>query len=605
MPRSKRKAATQDFQKKKTKLGRKARPDNFTNTTVKHKQVFVPDQSRSAEQLSSTQTGLPLGDLLSRTRHHNFNTRTAAFNALTNAVKFRNATAHSALILAPALGISAAAFGLGDETPAVRTASHNFLLSLWRFVSDVRPFRSIVSTALLACLSHIRLDIRLHSARALIALLGVQRISAEQLFAETANPLESLCDMLSVTTGTKGRTVVLDAVYAICGNSSRNSVAHQSQTPSRDRTPRQRTELSSVEATLSFYYHRPRSTVTNLRGIPLCSRLSVQLATTLISRVANLTTECFPLAETRRDPAKVALLQSATQTLHQIVTMSVANVDHKPVERALILWSEEDNGARFSAPDVNLARTAIHLGMFDVCREFIISAMKVKSSVGDFEACVAEYMKGCDDVSQVLETWATRFETAAREGNMSLLSRSMKICDVVLEREDRDKTVLWQLLTCIPLAVQACTRGRKDISAEAPSNITGLIDLFSRSYRRLAGRKQDEDELEALVRKLIDVVCTQTAAFGLEEKSVDEIVGIVVAAGLITSDAVVSFVGQCFASEKAPLAERFLMGVEAVVMNNGEERLRAVAMARTLLEVNGGVSASLRSQLQRIEAAVF
>lgn len=604
MPRSKRKAATQDFQKKKTKLGRKARPDNFTDTTVRRKQVFVPDQSRSAEQLSSPHTGLPLVDLLSRTRHHNANTRTAALNALTNALKVTNATAHSALTLAPSPVISAAAFALGDENPSVRTASQNLLLGLWRFVSDVRPFRSFVSTALLACLSHIRLDIRLHSARALISILQARRICAEQLFAETANPLESLCDLLSVATGAKSRTIILDAIHALCEYSSTNIGPDQLET-SRERTPSESTPLSNVEATLSFYYHRPKSTASNSRGTSLCSRLSAQLAATLTSRVANLTTECFPLAETRRDAAKVALLQSATQTLHHVVTMSVANEDYKPVERALILWAKEKNRARFSAADVNLARTAIHLGMLDLCHDFLISALKAKSCAGDLEVCVAEYMKRCHDGSQVLETWTTRFEAAAREGNVSFLSRSMGICEVVLEREDSDKIALWQLLTCIPLAVQTCTRNDKNTNVEAQSSLTGMVNLFTRSYRAQAGLKKDKDKLDAVVSKLIDVVCTQTAAFGLEEKSVDEIVGVVVAAGLITSDAVVSFIGRCFAVKKARLAERFLMGVEAVAMSNSGERLRAIAVARCLLEVAGGLSVSLRSQLKRIEAAAF
>ncbi|KAI0567720.1 binding protein [Gracilaria domingensis] len=606
MPRSKRKAkaaaSNPDFRKKKAKLGRKARPDNFTNTTVKQKQVFVPDQSRSEEQLASTQTGLSLTDLISRTRHHNANTRTAALNALANAIKFKNATAHSAIILSPAPAINAAAVGIADENAATRTSARNLFVSVWSSLDDVQPFRSIFSTALLACLSHIRLDIRLDGARTLVALLGTNRMSSEQIFADTANPIESLCDILSVTNGVKGRTIVMETICCLSqGISNRADIENGMRKRNRDGSLQ--AALGKQNLSLPFYYHRSRSVVNDKQSGQLWAKLPVRLASNLITRVANLVTESFPLVETRRDANKYDMFLSASTALHRLVANCSSEVDYKPVQRCLKLWSDEDISGLVTTADINFAVTAIYLGRFDACHDFVVSASKAKSYPSGLEMCIADYIEKCDDDSEIVEAWCDRFEAAAREGNTDILCRSLRICEVVFKRGIRNGGIVFQLLACLPYAIQACLNQKRD-SAYDDDTVNLFIKLFSKCYRSLRARWRDEGKMQTVVKNLIDIVCSNRLALHLDDKEVDEIVGILVASDMITADEVVSFIGFCYREGEVNLAERFLMGVEAVAHTDREQKFRAVALARALKLVNSTSNASVEAQLERIEAVV-
>ncbi|CAN8076424.1 unnamed protein product [Agarophyton chilense] len=606
MPRAKKKAkaaaSNQDFQKKKPKIGRQARPASFTNTTVRQKQVFLPDQSRSQEQLTSTKTGLSFTDLLPRTRHHNANTRTAALNGLTNGLKLENAVAHDAIVLSPAPAIHAAATAIADENAPTRTAARNLLINVWSFLDDVQPFRSIFSTALLACLSHIRLDIRLDGARTLVALLETNRMAPEQLFADTANPLESLCDLLAVTTGVKGRTAVLDALCSLCehvprSDGSERVPSHASPAAS------QQTATENTRTPLPFYYHRSPLHVNEKHTGQLFTKFSTQLASNLIARVANLLTESFPLIETRRDKNKYTMFLSASQALFRLVTNCSPEANHKPVHRCLKLWSAEDGASQISTADIHFAGTAIHLASFDACQDFLVSALNARSYPAGLELCVANYIESCDENLAVLESWCNRFEAAAHEENANILCRSLRICEVVLKRRSRNETIVWRLLKCLPFAIQACAHGKGD-AVDSETSVNVLIKLFSSSYRSLQALGSNAEQLQTTMENLVDIVCAQRLALKLNHSEVDQIVGVLAAAKMITVDEVVSFIGFCFREGNLHLAERFLMGVEAAAVNENEEKYRAIALAKALKLVSSGLNSNLTAQLERIESVV-
>lgn len=600
MPRSKRKASSQDFQKKKTKLGGRARSDNITNTKVKHKQIFVPDQSRPQHELNSTLKGLSLPELSSRTRHHNSYTRTAAFNAITNAITNANAMAHADIILTPSIALNAAAIGVGDVESVVRNAARNLLLAVWQSLKDVRPFRSVAATALLACMSHIRLDIRLHAARTFSLLHQINRQSAAQFFDGAANPLEPLCDMLKVTTSPRSKTIVLDAIFDSCdfAKNADHTVSNLDQAVSDT------TSVSQQRKGSPFYYHR--TSVFSKQTVSLCSKLPLKITSSLISFIMHVITECFPLSESQRDTNVVNLLHSALNALLALVASTKPIDQETEITRLIGLCSRTGNGKRAKTIQVQLARIAIYVGHFDLCQKYIAEALESRDSPDGLETCIVEMLEKTENSNGVMNSWIKRFERASEDKNVSFFRRSLKICDTIFRAHEIEDKLLWRLIRSIPVALESDINTKAKGRQENALISNKLVRMCCRCYKLLHEREADREELASIVKKLLETVCSTRVAMKMEIATWDEVVGITVAAQLIMSDTVVRFIGQCSKNGEHVVAQRFLAGIEAAVITDRGNSLRAIAVGRAirLLDKNDA-GEGFADQLIRIEAAIY
>lgn len=317
MSRSKRKRAaqaSQDFARKKTKLGKKVRPDNFTDTSLSTRQIHIPQQARATPApLSPTAappTGLSLSDLLARATHHNHHTRTSSLNALSNAFTNTSAIAHRALSSRPHAAIATAAAALSDSTPTTRVAATALLSAALSSTPDPSPLLPPLAPALAAALTHVRRDICLSTARAIPTLLNLPCLTPAKLFAR-ADPLAPLSDLLSVTPAARARADVLSALCAVLPSVDPNSPSAQSSsTPSRLRDR-------------PFYFHA-RAPRTTPPAAVVPTRAGPAVLDKLTIRVANAVSEALPSRDGldhQRGVDAAAQLNAGATALSQLVTV--------------------------------------------------------------------------------------------------------------------------------------------------------------------------------------------------------------------------------------------------------------------------------------------
>lgn len=311
MGRSKRKAAAkqrqeQDFAKKKIKLGKRQRAENHTDTNVKTRQIHVPNQARATSVANAYEfddhtdpkhraTGLTLTELLARTSHHNITTRTNALNAMANALLSPGAVAHAALRTRLSAAVSVSAAALSDEAVAVRVAAASLLsavLTRRDGGTDAAPLLPLVCCHVLAALSHIRREVRVHAARFITTVCRAGDVSADALFDMPHSPLPSLADMLQATTGWRYRADVLTALELCLTPVVRGAV----QVDTRSKGSVKVDEVSRVP----FYYHRSVAS----RGMSgetgggetsaILGRVSTDVLLQLLVRVSHVVTEALP-----------------------------------------------------------------------------------------------------------------------------------------------------------------------------------------------------------------------------------------------------------------------------------------------------------------------
>lgn len=324
----KRRAAQQqqDFAKKKKKLGKKARPDNFTNTTLHTRQIHVPNQTRATndvilrEDKQLALTGLTLTELLGRTSHHNVNTRVSALNALNNAVCNQTAVAHAALQTRMAAPAGAAGACLSDDAAAVRTAAATLLMTVLSHLVDPTSLLPATCAHILAALTHIRRDVRIHAARLLPTLFQIPTIEAKLLFPSPNSLLLTLSDLLRSAENARQKTDVLRAVCACLGG-NRSTSKMQMILP---QTKWQR------ESNTSFYYHAtpPRD---GTRHGALLQCMSASDVQTLLRRVCNALTDALPSNEGTMD-VHGTVVPAAVDALRAIVSPCaglLSNVEDK------------------------------------------------------------------------------------------------------------------------------------------------------------------------------------------------------------------------------------------------------------------------------------
>lgn len=583
MTRSKRKAQSQkqDFIKKKVKLGKKARAENFTDTTVKQRQIFVPSQAKphlNSYDTARPLTGLLLSELISRTRHHNANTRTNAHNAICNALVEPTAVAHAPANASPAAVIAASAVGLGDEVALVRAAAKNLLLAVLRLVKDARPFQNLIATHMLACLSHIRTDVRLDAAKCLISVLDFRSLSPSDLFHNSGNPVDALCDLLAAVSKPRARTVALDAISALCETRSHGEAVDGSARRLRNAETRR------------FFYHSTQGYSERAEKAEdgLIERLSDGAISVLLTRTANICTECLPLFEARRDGAKSHLLTASARTLAALCrsngSLACSSV---AVQKTLSLWTKDESKEGLQEAQHFLARVGLSMGLYEVTAKYLTVAVRARTYMEGLSETTALFLERCDSghSGEVAEAWCERFVKAVSRGDGNFVSECMRILSCIVRGGKAEYSASrWKVLRSMGTGLRACvsTReggGKEDVFRRCE---TELAREFRVACAELMASKKDAAKMEMTGRKFVHVMCEERTAGKVDIGVIDELVGVAVLCGVVVCDEVVRFIGWCTRNERFEVAERFIAGIEWEAMGNDENRLKANALVRAL-----------------------
>jgi hypothetical protein len=372
MPRSKRKAAaaraaaasgpSKDFTKKTTRLGKRKRSDSLVDASaVRSRKIYVPPQDKGERGAVS------VSEHVRRAReHYNTHARTAALTALARIFADTPAFAADS---APV--IRAGLEALIDEVPAVRSAALAVVLAVLRRIENVKPFASLLSSALAAALSHIRSDVRVHGARAVHAVFQLNLFSAADVFsADGVNPLPLLVAILTdvAVASPTARTAVANAIASLsCWTP--NDAADQ-----------------KVDGTGGpFYYHAAPAPATSaaarhVETLPLLL-LDAVGAAGVVSGVANVVLEHLPV----RDGPSATLVSSARALSTVVCDASVAEKRGRDAAaRAVAAWAAEQvhgpspttSSGGAADVDASMASCAAALGRWDLVGEFVCARLQ-------------------------------------------------------------------------------------------------------------------------------------------------------------------------------------------------------------------------------------
>lgn len=161
---------TVDFEKKKHKLGKKALPDNVTNTTVQTRQIYVPNQGRTERM-----TDKMMSETISKcVNHHNVSFRVQNINALTNALDPSNNNNNNSSQNYAVVGMACSL--LGDANKQVRVASYDLLRRLYGSGGGMNVLDTAVSETvklkILTALTNLNLYVRLFVISKVIPIFG-------------------------------------------------------------------------------------------------------------------------------------------------------------------------------------------------------------------------------------------------------------------------------------------------------------------------------------------------------------------------------------------------------------------------------------------------
>lgn len=376
MPRSKRKAVAaraaaskgqpRDFEKTKTKLGKRKRSDStVTASAVSSRKIYVPPQAPRSRAAAPSSTAV----LVARVRdHYTANARVAALAALARAAA--DAPTFAADV-APA--VRAAVDALVDDAPAVRVAALAALCAALRRVRSVRPFAGGLAAGLGAALSHIRADVRVSAARATVALFELGLFSPAEVFGGAAvNPLPLLVALLEdVGIASAGaKAAAANAIAALSCWDPAEVSARSSAAPETD-------------GHRVFYYQSSRrSSAPSLpRGdspadaLPLLALSPVEAAAVVVG-VSNMVLEFLPVAG---NPSSA--LVAAARALSTVVCDSSLSekVGYNAAARAVEAWATEQvygasrttSGAAAADVDTSMAACAAVLGKWDLVSDFV------------------------------------------------------------------------------------------------------------------------------------------------------------------------------------------------------------------------------------------
>eukprot|EP00177_Eucheuma_denticulatum_P004982 GFKZ01009068.1.p1 GENE.GFKZ01009068.1~~GFKZ01009068.1.p1 ORF type:complete len:576 (-),score=103.20 GFKZ01009068.1:360-2087(-) len=429
MPPSKRKSSKAklpppDFAKKKSRLGPKQRAGNLTNTSFKSRQIYVPNQTRPTTTPTS-KPGLPLPELLKRNSHYNAQTRLSSFNALTKALSDPNAAAHAEAKLHLSAVLASGLDGVPDDHPGVRRAAADVVVECVGLLPQVGAFGRGIAAAVLAMVSHIRIDVRVAGARLVTRLMEVDGVWGGMLFAGMGNPLIGLGECLGGVDKGGGKVAVLEAIAAV----SRMGEEKKEKAASAGR----------------FFYHRDRRTSVGIKG--LVERLSQKEAAGLLVRVGYLVCECLPMCEAKRDRERSSLVVAAVKAMREVACdWSLTEEGVGVVKRVVSEWG----GRGIAEADVGIASVAVKA---DIGEEVLREVVGQKGVDGVVQQYVERSGEG-----GIGRAWIRIWMEKGRRGEWEYCGKTAGVLKVVLDAVDRQERDEW-LGTVAKIGWGCCEHG--------------------------------------------------------------------------------------------------------------------------------------------------
>lgn len=537
MPPSKRrlsqaKLQPPDFAKKKSKLGPKQRAANVTNTSFKSRQIYVPNQTRPTTTHTS-KTGLPLPELLKRNSHYNAQTRLSSFNALTKSLSDPQAAAHTEAKLHLNAVLASGLDGVADDHPNVRRAAADVVVECVTLLPQVSVFARGIAAAVLAMLSHIRVDVRVAGARLVTRLMAVDGVWGGMLFAAMGNPLIGLGECLAGVDKGGGKVAVLEAIAAV------------------SRMGEKRKENAAGGG--RFYYHRDRRTSAGNKG--LVGRLSQKEAAGLLVRIGYLVCECLPMCEAKRDRERSRLVVAAVKALREVACdWSLTEEGVAVVKRVVSEWG----GRGIAEADVGIASVAVKAAIGEEVLREVVGLKGVDGVVQEFLRRKGEAGIG--------RAWIRIWMDRGRKGDWEYCGKAAGVVKVVLDTVDKQERDEW-LGTVAKIGWGCCAHGTGE----------GVLKVAVDWLRKGVGGKAQQ----AVGREIVEGISNEGW------RVLNEETGALVGAGLFYGEVGVeeavleAMIGSCVSGECGDGVE---MAIRARLSEGGVSRHEEIA-ARAALHV--------------------
>lgn len=422
MPRSKRRAvaaraAAADFTKPKVKLGKRPRAANVLDgSKVSARKIFVPQQNKSLLCASQARS-VPLQEALGRARHFNASARCTALSTIGRifgAVGKHSGSQRDGVAkescgdLTPdrcsseahqappeaSLALRATLEALQDDEKSVRDTAVIAVLSIIRAMSSVQPFSHLISSQICAGLSHIRLEIRITSARFVSSVLSAGDFRVSDIFADgSVNPLPLLANLIPEVKTNKDKIDILTAIASL------STWTVEQETIFADGL-KDCTHSDENRVVEPFYYHSYKLENASLKQDPMAElpllKLDCGTAGHVVMEVCKLLLESEPWSQSVRSYSSTAVSNAAARALnavvcdHSLQSGSVAGA----VRRIVLSWADEMSEGkleRFGA-NIVMAELALALGEWGIAVKFLEQRYWAISS--DVGACVGPKSMG-------------------------------------------------------------------------------------------------------------------------------------------------------------------------------------------------------------------
>ena len=568
MPKSRRKAAAsrakaksgvqKDFVKKKERLGRKARPDNATNTSVKSRQIYLPQIPDEQEvHDASLKHGLSHAQLLQRVSHYNASTRMSALNGLTRALREGTlaASVHAKSDRANVVRIALAA--LQDDEAIVRRAAVALLAAVVNGVVTVRPFSKLLASSWLAGLSHIRKEVQEAAACAMTAMFG-EGVRPVAVFGnDVYKPMLALCEMLNapgVRNTAKRRIIILEALVALLEGEQKQGGYRRTK----------RVGKSSV-----FFWHSLKQDDDDV--VNTAESASKEMRNILImvaKKAAMIVTECLPVCEAKKDKSVIVLLLVAVKSLYMALSLS-GEVDvrtMKPVVKMLNSWANDRN-RHHEKGNVHVVHNYLAASAFLVDKqelaikylELALGEDVAMQSVGENAISVEVLVEKAldmneneDVIAKLLSAWWMRWKQQIDENNMQFVIASAPILSRVitklLERDEgkSPNELEWNIMSSLPVVIAKACVNNKTKCTEFVSEMLKLLGQICLLH--------GAELRQCLVESLISIEVVKT----MNDVMLDDLVPVLYYSGIFLNSVVLRV-----ATMFSKLAVRLLVVIEA------------------------------------------
>lgn len=648
MPKSRRKVAAskakshgvvKDFVKKKERLGRKSQAANATNVSVHSRQVHLPAPTAfDASAEVASKSGLSFDQLIVRCTHYSAGKRMAALNGLARAFAVDDAAASTHVRADHNRVLRIALTALHDDAATVRVAANGVLAAVLSHSPSVSAFAPLLSARLIACLSHIRQHVQLSGARALRAVFCDAGIDPRDVFGENMHTLlAAVADVLDTVKTPKNKNIVLDALA---------NVLAQPAEPVQD----EGSSFSSAHTSV-FYYHRSNvsSSGQTQKGGSMSSALAErpEILNDLAKRVVDVIMELLPIHETKRDPAAVGLLLSASRALYCLLSVfRLSDTTSKIVLRCLQKWSKErnrhqDRGDVHSAHNF-LAASAICIDEIDLASAYVSSVLshghsgvpKTENGPGkavhlSVECLALKILQSCQDATKatsrerVLTSWMTQFLSSVRSKKPCISAASTSILSCVIGdflscvkegkwQMPELEEIGWKILILLPQAISEVSTSSADSKTsrkDGGQHFLGVALVQLARASRLCCRMQSEKMLE-LRKAAEDFLLAPKLLERLHEDMVGELVAVLFYTKVFATREAIRTVVQAFCVGtlvSLDFALRLLIVLEASLLtmeHEQEKLLLELYTAASLIISEGKRLPGLEASRQRLSKDV-